>query len=387
MVIRFLKAHSSVLLGLRLAVFGLLLISTQHASADVNCTYGSANVFGHAPGNITIPLLVGNLSGGRDMPNGTVLYRQTYSLPGTIQVQCDPGNFYGVYLTRTLQSTPLPLSSWNSEPYAGKIYETGIAGIGIAIWYNFKSFPNNDTLASGVVCLWAPCGPLNVPVGLANFDISLVKTGTIAAGIIDGSKLPTIALKVGVTGYPNTPLVVLNAKFSGSITMSQPTCQTSDVAVDLGEQGLTIMRTLGSGSPWKPFNIALNNCPAFHGTYTETGGAQPIYYNDGTSSIPKPNRANSIQFQLDPVTAVLDKTNGVIGLAGTDAATGVGIQITRGGSTTGIQFGTLLPSNLTLNTSATGNYAIPLQARYYRTNANATPGSGNASVTFTINYQ
>jgi type 1 fimbria pilin len=386
MTIRFFKSNSPVLRVLRLAVLGFLLSGAEHAWAMVNCTYGPGNVFGNAAGNVTIPLLVGNLHAGRDMPNGTVLYRQTYNVPGNLVLTCDPGVGYDLILNRALASTPLPLANWNSAPYAGKVYQTGIDGIGIAIWFNSIAIPNSQIVVSGILCPFGPCNQ-TVSAGMLNFDISLIKTGAITAGTIDGSQLPTVTMNISETPYPNYPLTVLNAKFSGSITLSQPTCQTPNIAVDLGLQTLAKMTSVGIGSPWKQFNIALNNCPAFRGSYTEAGGGQPIYYNDGTSSISKPNRANSIQFQLDPVTQVIDKTNGVIGLAGNDAATGVGIQIARSGSTTGIQFGALLPSNLTLNTSATGNYVIPLQARYYRTNATATPGSGNASATFTIHYE
>src|SRR5579863_2290220 len=290
MMIRFLKARSSVLRGLRLLALGLLLTGAQHAWAMVNCTFASGNVFGNAAGNVTIPLLAGNLTAGRDMPNGTVLYRQTFNLPGSLVLSCDPGVGYSLIVNRALASTPLPLANWNSAPYAGNVYQTGISGIGVAISYNSASLPNSQTAASGIWCV-NTCNQ-TLPAGITNFDISLIKIGTISAGTINGSELPSVTMTVTETPWPNYPLTLFTAKFSGSIVLSQPTCQTPNVQVDLGTQALTTIPTVGSGSPWRKFNISLNNCPAFFGTYTGASGSQPVYHVGGTRSVPGPNRAN-----------------------------------------------------------------------------------------------
>jgi type 1 fimbria pilin len=372
MSIRFLKPHSSIHRVVRLLILCFLAASAQFARAD--CWYGSQNTYGNAAGNVTIPLLVGNLTAGRDLPIGSLIYRQTYRTGGTLQVTC---SFLAMAsLDRTFTSTPLPLSSWNGSPYAGKVYETGIPGVGIAVWYAANPLPYSST----VNCIAIGNCTKDFGQGDIALDISLIKIGNIGTGTIDSSKLPTMAISV------NKSLTLVNLKFSGSISVTARTCETPNVNVDLGSQALRNLPTVGSGSPWKTFNIALNNCPAFTGTYSNAESG-PLYVPGSANNVPGPDRANSIQFQLDPATGVVDSANGVIGLAGTKTATGVGIQIARGGSNSGIQYGALLPSNLTLNTSATSNYNVPLQARYYRTQTNATPGSGNASVTFTINYQ
>ncbi|MGV2292743.1 fimbrial protein [Trinickia sp. YCB016] len=367
---------------LRGLVVGLMALVAQQAVAG-KCRYASDNFYGNGSGTIKIPLLVGNLTAGRDLPVGSVLHRQTLSINnGPLAIGCD-GDLYDVQLTRTLTIKPQALSTWNGSPYAGSVYETGIPGIGIvvvgptgtALPYT-SSFTN---CGGGAGCVWA----LDA---IAAAGFYLIKIGDIGTGTINGNDLPSFQYSFGA-GADNT-LVLYNASFQGSISVTAQTCQTPNVNVDLGTNKLNDMATVGSGSPWKTFSIALNNCPAFRGTYTgSSSNTTPVFYNNDARNTPSPDRPNSITFQLDPATAVVDRANGVIALSGTNAATGVGIQIARAGTTTGVQYGTLLPSNLTLNTSATGNYTIPLQARYYRTNATARPGSGNAAVTFTLNYQ
>jgi type 1 fimbria pilin len=381
MSVRLVKRHSWHVRVLRLLALSLLLLGAQQAWAT-RCWYDSNNsVYGNGAGNVTMPLLVGNLTAGRDLPIGSVLYRQTFRINGSVSIGCKPGTT-PLTIQRKFASTPLPLANWNSSPFAGSVYQTGVPGIGIAVWYGEGRYPFPYTSTGGNCTSILLLDCYTTVQSYLDFDISLIKIGEIGTGTINGSQFPTVTLSL----LAENTLPLVNVSFSGSINLTAQTCQTPNVNVDLGSHALKDMATVGSGSDWKSFNIALNNCPAFRGTYTNAEGGV-IFNSGGTNSTPGPSRANSIQFQLDPATSVVDTANGVIGLAGTNTATGVGIQIARGGSTTGIQYGTLLPGNLTLSTTATGNYTIPLQARYYRTQSAATPGSGNASVTFTINYQ
>jgi hypothetical protein len=100
----------------------------------------------------SIPLSVGNITAGAEIPNGTVLYRQTYR-PGysNAATSCTDR----IYDTQFLYtSTPKPLSSWNGSPYGGKVYETGVPGIGVAFWRSgtlFLKFSGEDAAVHRIV--------------------------------------------------------------------------------------------------------------------------------------------------------------------------------------------------------------------------------------------
>ncbi|WP_165830334.1 MULTISPECIES: fimbrial protein [unclassified Pseudomonas] len=166
-------------------------------------------------------------------------------------------------------------------------------------------------------------------------------SGTIPSGIIGT-----------LTAGGLTPIVWRNG--SGSINIVQPTCRTPSKLVQLGEHSIGEFKGVGSGTKAQRFTIDLNNCPA--------GMA-------------------GISYRLDPVGTVLSAANGVMAL-NAGGASGVGLQILRDN-------GTVLPLSSSisyLRNPASGNYSIALQARYYQTSKNITPGAANASVQFTITY-
>ena len=88
-----------------------------------------------------------------------------------------------------------------------------------------------------------------------------------------------------------------------------------------------------------------------------------------------------INFQIDG--SAQDASRGILNLTGGNgSATGVGIQLLY-------KDAPLVLSSVINNgvVSGSGNYSIPIKARYYQTASNITSGTANASATFTLTYQ
>lgn len=346
---------------------------TGVAMADCNFTQGGKIVS-------TMPLQGGNITVGRDVPLGTEVFRQTFRASTLVKVTCDLG-VYSITSTRSLTMTPLPLSSWSGTPYSGRVYESGVPGIGVALWYAGNAFPYISTLANcggGTNnCVW------NLQNSLS-FDVSLIKIGEVSAGTIQGSQLPSMQ-----QDYTTSNTVQLEqVGISGSINVVSRTCDTPDVTVEMGSHKTSEFSGVGSSTPWQDFSIRLNNCPAFYGMYS--GSAGPDWTSDGTIAMGVSN-ANIIKLRIDPTQTAIDPAQGILvidsGARGDPlAATGIGVQMADSTSSP-VPLATLLGSGITPQATDGASYSIPLRARYIQTTDTVTPGPANATAIFTINYQ
>lgn len=116
---------------------------------------------------------------------------------------------------------------------------------------------------------------------------------------------------------------------------------------------------------------------AFRGQGTWPGDA-----NTRSFTVPlNCNAGTRVNVQIDG--SAQNASQGVLNLTGgSGSASGVGIQLLYNGSPL-----PLATPILTGTASSEGAYSIPLQARYYQTSSNITPGAANASATFTLTYQ
>ncbi|NWC96540.1 MULTISPECIES: fimbrial protein [unclassified Pseudomonas] len=355
------------------AVAGLSLVA---GVAMADCTYLSPTT-----GSLvrTQPLLGGNLTVGRDVPLGAEIYRQTFTSPVTFTITCTAG-IYNIETRRTLPVTPLALSSWVGTPYGGNVYQTGVPGIGVAIWFSGHALPysNTDINCGGGT---AAC---NVTIGNGIFiDMSFIKIGDVSPGTIQGASLPTMLQQ----RISSNTLEIQRVNFSGSINIVSRTCSTPDVNVPMGSHMLSEFSGPNTFTPWKDFAIALNNCPAFNGYYQDSG---PRWASDGTVSNLDARKNNVLQVRLDPTRAPINAALGILSLnpsaPGDDpAATGVGVQV---GDSTGapLVLANLRSSGITTRAEEGASYSIPLSARYIQTESDITAGPANATATFTINY-
>lgn len=359
---------------------GWILGTTAYATCDYN--FPAGHPYPAGPAITTQPLSVSDLTVGRDVPNGTILYTQTVR-PQQGFWKCTEGT--QTLEARALIATPRPLTPWNTGKFAGKVYESGVSGIGVVLWRDNDVLPmvwnrGSCNLGAGVACVG------NLPSVYMGVSISLIKIGPVSPGIISGVTLPTAQWRWKSTGNTG-PLIWSTINFSGSIRIVSQTCMTPDVEVPLGEHRVSTFTGTGSPTEWQGFSIQLRNCPAFY------GASASLRKTDSGTGWVEWDRAiakNILQFSLTPTTTIVPIYAGTVQVSpttsGPAAATGVGVQIANA-SNTPVQFDTLMSSGITPTDVANANYSIPLKARYIQILPGVTPGPANASVMFTINYQ
>jgi len=309
---------------------------------------GAASAFGcefqtgSAAINMQMPVQGMNITVGPDTPDGTVIYRQYYKPAGRMEVAChDNTTSYRPVLNYTYSQTPRPISGYNSGPYAGKIYQTNIPGVGVAVFrgtgtgapvmpFTQYSWPEPDTASSRV---W-------VAQGGFDFDVVFVKIGAIQPGSLTGASLPTISIYFNAQNI--TPIRVVQASFSGALNIVSRSCTTPNVTVNMGSYGVEQFQNTGASTSWKDASIILTNCPRFYGMLVD---GRNTYYSDNGSSGLGNFSANALSLTVRPNTPVIDTANGIFSLqTGSGTASGVGIQLAQG-KTSG---GTIsLPASLT----------------------------------------
>lgn len=367
-------------------VLGILLFVLSKSVWAI-CTLDSTHVES-AP----MPLQLGAITAGADLADGTVLYRQTYNLDYTsgnqaITVTCTGnGNPSGHY---SYSSTPLPLSSWSSGIESGKVYETGVPGIGVWVHQGTTgdaALPVSKILSnsSDVHCT-STGGNRQCIVfgGFKRWDIYFIKTGPIQPGTIIGSNLPCIRVNYNDSGSASEGLVEENVCMSGAINVVASSCKTPDVTVPMGSYDVSSFTGEGSATKWVDASIKLTDCPVYYGK-----GSSGSWYVDGsgTNNSGTPIK-NAITVKLTPATSVINSSQGVFALTQTaDSAGGAGIQLAygTGASPEFVDFGATKTYEMDIGSN--GISEIPLVARYIQTDGNVTPGTANSAVTFLINY-
>lgn len=364
----------------------LMLLVVRPAMA--NCTI-------NAPTATTpMPLQLGNFTVGADLADGTVLYKQTYNLnyqPGGghwIQVDCTSDN--QIMANYSFTQTPLPLSSWGGGTLTGKVYETGVPGIGV--YFSQGTNSNYGTVIPlSKPAAYQPGGNGEFNCNSANclvigqfkrWDVNFVKTGAVSPGTIVGGNLPCIG--VNYTNDVNSAEnQVANICITGSLNVVASTCKTPDVTVPMGSYDVSSFSGEGSATKWVDASIRLTDCPVYYGR-----GGSGSWFADatGTNNSGTPTK-NSIAVKLTPATSVIDSSQGVFALTQTaDSAGGAGIQLAygTGASPEFVDFGAT--KTYEMDIGSTGISEIPLVARYIQTEKTVTPGVANSAVTFLINY-
>lgn len=362
----------------------VLWVIADKAMADV-CKYRN----GVQPVKGNIPLQISALSVGRDMPVGTEVFRQRFSVAQgqTAFIECFSREWFDIYDEGVISLTQK--TSMQSGPYAGGIYKTNIEGLGVVIKSGAILWPFKTPKRRAPCDFFKPSCDIDFN-HVSEVEMVLIKVGDVKPGMLQGSALPTFTRYF----YPalDPRMVPFEVGFSGSIQIVSNTCQTPNVSVDMGKHNTKEFAQVGSGTAWKDFTINLNNCPAFHGVYATNAstwisqsGTNPS--GIGTAGAKTPN---SLSFRIDPARTPISVNDGVlslnpIGVGGAPAASGVGVQIAVGSSNTPLRLGVVRDSGLILNATQS-SYGIALSARYLRTSAQMSPGPADASATFTIIY-
>ncbi|CAH6220024.1 putative fimbrial protein SthA [Enterobacter hormaechei] len=331
---------------------------------------------------VQIPLNHQMISVGQDMPVGSVIYSQTYrSGLSNYKVSCaSSGGYFRV--SRQIVYTPMPVSGYSGGAYT-KVYETGIPGVGVSIWNGgMNMWPNESITCTGLDGINCT---ISDPYSVNAFDITFIKTGDITPGLLDASSLPTVSISLGK--QTENYVKIATYSFIGSIQVSTSTCTTPDYTVPLGNWSQTRFKSKGSASAWVTASIVLTNCTRAIGN-TTTGNV----WSENASVIAVGTiQPNPWTVSFSSVSGVIDADNGIIATdtSATDAAQGVGIQLSQGlPDSAGTNLIKISDSAITGTLPTTGetSYVIPLSARIIQTEDSVVAGNITGKVVYTLNY-
>lgn len=240
------------------------------------------------------------------------------------------------------------------------IYKTNVPGIGIRL---YRTVNGNSTFSGYYPYSRQLEVNTNYYLGAGEFIIEIVKTaastgtGNLAQGLYSTYYLDTV---------PGTPLLT-SSVIGDTITITSSSCEIQ-------------------GSVDKIVQLPTVNKSGFTGVGS-TQGTQPFDLNiscNGGKNIQTPDRI-SLSFDYDLATGT---TNVLKNLAPDNVkAAGVGTQLIskyQGASQAIVKQGTVQLGQLTSDQQVT--YNLPLEARYYQTNATVTAGEVKSMATVTIQY-
>lgn len=307
----------------------------------------------------------------------TVLTPQTITISRDLPVGSPIGNelVSGVVQTYSCSNTPAPALTYQEFGVKGygtyvtsingrRVYSTNVPGVGYAVGLtmlnicNSTAYVNGTLTGDGNVNNKILCSVNGLIGGGANLTaqarIQFYKTAeSTGSGTVSASKVGAFILRNDQTNWVMPESVINMAAFN----VNSIACTVTNSAISV------------------PMGTVQKN--AFAGPGTWPGDA-----NTRNFSIPLDcNAGTLVNLQIDGNAQ--NAAQGVLNLnESSGSASGVGIQLLRNNSP--------LPLSTTINTGMTtseGANSIPLQARYYQTGSNITPGTANASATFTLTYQ
>ena len=280
-----------------LVLGGVLLHSgNAHATDPGTCAFATAPPSPAAGSRVSLQTpLSGSFTIGRDLPVGSIIYQRIIPTSGANWVVCSPAGLYSAVLSYT--STPYPLASYTSPTY-GNVYQTSVPGIGAVI-----------TGGSPATALPATLATINFTGGgdaltlgsSGQTTLYLIKTGPVSPGTLTGSGLPVTHQTEGTNS-----LEALVSSFTGAINIVAGTCVTPNVTVNLGTHTLSELKGVGTSTGLVNVPIQLNNCPAFYGQAQTVIGGTAL-----------PVTANTLSFQVNPTTSVVNASQGVMALTST----------------------------------------------------------------------
>ena len=338
------------------------------------------------PISVTVPLVGGDISAGEDLvlnnSSASVLYTQSIQLSAPEAViTCDKTAPITLSIMSSQTSFNQIVSDYNSPWYWSA--PTSLQGLAFAYWPHSNP---NMSLWMDDITLSSSANTIKVNLSKeAIIDIALAKSGSLTAGVVDGSTLPLLSLSIGQSGALVT---IANITFSGSLNISQPTCITPDYTVQLGHWSLERFKTIGSTTPWIDASIRLTGCGIFYGYYNDVPATKNSWSSAGSSAGTPVN--NEWSLSLSPVTSIIDSTQGIMAIDDTisGAASGIGIQVSAGTIETAnenlVNFND--PLKGVFDTSGGSTVTIPLAARYIQTEDTVSPGTANGKLIYTLSY-
>lgn len=334
--------------SLSIAFGGLLALAATDARAYQCVRVTASTVLTPPPVTVQRDLPVGALIGSEVVSGVVATYNCTNSPGASLTYQEFGVNGYGTYVT-TIDSR--------------RIYSTNIAGIGYAV----GGTSVNNCGSTGYVD--------GTQTGDGNVNNRLLCR---VNGILRNQPLEAQARIQFYKTAQTTGTGRVSARQVGSFILRYDQQSWSQLASTISIAAFNVARiacTVGNSALSVPMGTVEKR--AFSGPGTWPGDAStrsftiPLNCNAGTR----------VSLQIDG--SAQNAPQGVLNLAGgAGSATGVGIQLLYNNAP--------LPLSTVISTgtaTSEGTYSIPLQARYYQTASDITPGVANASATFTLVYQ
>lgn len=244
------------------------------------------------------------------------------------------------------------------------VFDTNVPGVGFVI-EALTSFGSNPLTGT-----WQGISAGNTQTSLAATShdvgnhlsindqarIMLIKTETITPGSLGGEIARFFAGTRENAQWSQEIPIMLSG---GAINTVACTVTTPNVDVPLGDHDKNEFSGTGATTSWQAFNIGLQ-C----------------------------DKSARINVRIDPSAGAVSGMTDVMKLddaGGGTTASGIGVQLwfrPNGGSA--VNFG---QETYYWTSGYGGNETVQLQARYYQTAQNITPGSANATATFTLSYK
>lgn len=269
---------------------------------------------------------------------GNVLYAADYPLPAI-----PPG------CTEAAQNGGWRYAQTPHHSQSEDIYRTGVAAVGVRLSIDGRPLPAAEFAAVAM----SPSTH-----GMLRLELIKLDAGS-GGGAIRGADLPTLVYRGGVGAEVGAgDAIAARINFSGTIAVRAATCNASSLRVALAPIAPQALAQRGASGGAKDFDLRLDDCPA------------------GLSRI---------SYRLDPLGGA-DAASSSLALDPSASARGVAVQIRdRDGRPIGFGVSHELQAP---HLGDGGSFRIPLQAAYYRSDAQPTqPGTVSASLTFTLSYE
>jgi type 1 fimbria pilin len=320
-------------IGINMTLWKSLL--TSAATLLLACSAGAASAASRCDWTGGNPLTVNfgkNLAQGittpQDVPNGTVIYKETSALFPKFDFRCSDG-MVGFNVNPALGSVT-----------SGSVFPLGVPGLSFRILFD-TYYTSTPKVEYGNITWFYPA---------STYTLEIVKSGDLL------SQSPVPATSLGI--FKANEVQVINFNLINPLTVNSASCQTPSVFVAMGDD-YQLFEFDNSGDAPRPikFDLSLNNCQR---------GIQKVTY------------------QLQANTPVIDAQKGIVALSGASTAKGIGLQLKNDAGQPIVLNTPYVFSGF--NTTGT-DFKIPLTAAYIRLADSALQaGSANSDVTFIVNY-
>ncbi|HDS7198491.1 TPA: hypothetical protein QH438_005717 [Klebsiella michiganensis] len=346
-------------------------------------------------GSLNSSLSSNPLGGTFTMDEEVILRNSVHSMPR--RVNCEQQ----YYVVQEITEAPSGLPEFNRGRY---IYPTNLSGLVARISQGYR-----ERKISG------PYNSAYSGVGV-KIDFELVTTGInqLSSGILNGDSLPSGI--VYVTESPagemdESAKIIARYSYSGSLTISNPTCNVDNKDVFLGNYHGDDFDGVGSATPWVDTSLIIVCSGGFNGSQVSIAG-RPEYnaesgsWEGGAFNGEGAGTTNKPYVVINPVYGYAQGQNsfggqwgdsGVIGInnISEDAASGIGIELAfssrynngaqlQKSDISGVEGLLAYSSDIEIGSNVV---KIPLFARYIKTAPSMSAGRADSKVIYTLNYK